>query len=132
MDEEKKTGKVDITIDANSVDTGIKPLDDVLRQLDFLNVAHHPTLTFNSSQFKFNNDQLVAVDGTLTMLGISRPISLNVTHYQCGTDDASSKYVCNVDAEASFKRSDHGMTRFIPIVGDKVKLKIKVRAVRDE
>ncbi len=132
MDEEKKTGKVDITIDANSVDTGIKPLDDVLRQLDFLNVAHHPTLTFNSSQFKFNNDQLVAVDGTLTMLGISRPISLNVTHYQCGMDDASSKYVCNVDAEASFKRSDHGMTRFIPIVSDKVKLKIKVRAVRDE
>jgi polyisoprenoid-binding protein YceI len=40
--------------------------------------------------------------------------------------------VCNVDAEASFKRSDHGMTKFIPIVSDKVKLKIKVRAVRDE
>lgn len=132
MDEEKKTGKVDIIIDANSIDTGIKPLDDVLRTLDFLNVAHYPTLTFNSSQFKFNNDQLVAVDGMLTMLGVTKPISLNVTHYQCGIDAASSKYVCNVDAEASFKRSDHGMTKFIPIVSDKVKLKIKVRAVRDE
>jgi polyisoprenoid-binding protein YceI len=132
MDEEKQTGSVDITIDANSIDTGIKPLDEVLRQLDFLNVAHYPTLTFNSSQFKFNNGQLVAVDGMLTMLGVTQPISLKVTHYQCGMDDASSKYVCNVDAEASFKRSDHGMTKFIPIVSDKVKLKIKVRAVRDE
>ena len=132
MDEQKKTGKVDIIIDANSIDTGIKPLDDVLSTLDFLNVAHYPTLTFHSSQFKFNNDQLVAVDGMLTMLGVTRPISLNVTHYQCGMDDAISKYVCNVDAEASFKRSDHGMTKFIPMVSDDVKLKIKVRAVRDQ
>jgi polyisoprenoid-binding protein YceI len=132
MDEQKKSGKVDITIEANSIDTGIKQLDDVLRKLDFLNVAHYPTLTFRSSQFKFNSDKLVTVDGMLTMLGVARPISLTVTHYKCGIDAASSKYVCDVDAEASFKRSDHGMTKFIPIVSDEVKLRIKVRADRDQ
>jgi len=131
MDEQKKSGRVDITIDANSIDTGIKPLDEVLRTLDFLNVAHYPTLTFRSSQFKFDSDKLVAVDGTLTMLGVSRPISLTVTHYKCGIDVASSKYICDVDAEASFKRSDHGMTTFIPMVSDDVKLRIKVKAARD-
>lgn len=131
MDEQKKSGKVDITIDANSIDTGIGPLDDALRKLDFLNVAQYPTLTFRSSQFRFDSDQLVGVDGTLTMLGVTRPISLTVTHYQCGPDSASGKFVCNVDAVASFKRSDHGMTAFIPMVSDDVKLRIKVRAARD-
>lgn len=131
MDEQKKTGKVDIHIDANSIDTGIRQLDDVLRKLDFLNVARYPTLSFRSSQFKFSSDQLSGVDGTLTMLGVSRPVSLKVTHYKCGIDPASSKYICDVDAEASFKRSDFGMTSFIPVVSDDVKLKIKVRAARD-
>jgi polyisoprenoid-binding protein YceI len=131
MDEQNKTGSVDIVIDANSIDTGIQPLDEVLRKLDFLNVARYPTLTFHSSQFKFDSDQLVAVDGMLTMLGVTRPISLNVTHYKCGMDAASAQFVCDVDAEASFRRSDHGMTSYIPIVSDDVKLKIKVRAVRD-
>jgi polyisoprenoid-binding protein YceI len=131
MDEQKKTGKVDITIDANSIDTGIGQLDDVLRKLDFLNVARYPTLSFRSSQFRFSSDQLSGVDGTLTMLGVSRPVSLKVTHYKCGIDVASSKYICDVDAEASFKRSDFGMSSFIPVVSDDVKLKIKVRAARD-
>ena len=132
MDEQKKNGKVDITIEADSIDTGIKQLDEVLRKFDFLNVAHYPTLTFRSSQFKFNNDKLAAVDGNLTMLGVTRPISLTVTHYKCGIDIASSKYVCDVDAEVSFKRSDHGMTKLIPLVNDEVKLRIKVRADRDQ
>jgi polyisoprenoid-binding protein YceI len=131
MDEQKKSGKVDITIDANSVDTGIGPLDDALRKLDFLNVAQYPALTFRSSQFRFDSDQLVAVDGTFTMLGVARPITLTVTHYKCGPDAASGRFVCDVDAVASFKRSDHGMTAFIPMVSDDVKLRIKVRATRD-
>lgn len=132
MDEQKKRGQVDITIDANSVDTGIRQLDEALRKLDFLNVARHPALGFRSSQFRFDGDRLIAVDGTFTMLGVARPISLKVTHYQCGIDVASSKYICDVDAEASFKRSDYGMSKFIPVVSDEVKLRIKVNAARDQ
>lgn len=132
MDEQKKSGKVDITIDAGSISTGIRQLDQVLREVDYLNVSRHPSLSFQSSQFKFNRDKLVAVDGTFTMLGISRPISLKVTHYECGIDIATSKYICDVDAEASFKRSDYGMTKYFPVVSDDVKLKIKVKAARDQ
>ncbi len=132
MDMQKKSGSVDITIDASSIDTGIKQLDDVLRETGFLNVGQYPTLSFHSSNLKFNNDKLVTVDGVLTMLGVSRPITLTVTHYRCGIDVASSKYVCDVDAEATFKRSDHGMTKFIPLVSDDVRLRIKVEAARDQ
>ena len=131
MDTQKRVGQVDITIDADSIDTGFRQLDEVLREFDFLNVGKHPNLNFRSSQLRFNGDELVAVDGTLTLLGVSRPITLTVTHYQCGIDAASSRYVCDVDAEATFKRSDHGMTKLIPLVSDEVKLRIKVGAARD-
>jgi polyisoprenoid-binding protein YceI len=132
MDPQKRVGSVDITIDAKSVDTGIRQLDEVLRELDFLNIRRHPTLSFRSSQLRFNSDKLVGVDGVMTMLGISRPISLTVTHYQCGIDPARSQYICDVDAEATFRRSDYGMTRFIPVVSDEVKLRIRVTAARDQ
>lgn len=132
MDPQKQTGRVDISIDASSIDTGIRQLDDVLRELDFLNTGKYPTLDFRSSRFQFNKEKLVAVDGVLTMLGVSRPISLTVTHYKCEVDPASAKYICEVDAEASFRRSDHGMTKLIPVVSDEVKLRIKVNAARDQ
>lgn len=132
MDQQAKHGSVDISMDASSIDTGFKPLDEVLRGMEFLNVAQYPEVTFHSSKLKFDGEQLVTVDGVLTMLGVSRPVTLNVTHYKCGWDPVSSKYVCGVDAETILKRSDFGMTKFIPFVSDDVKLKIQVEAARDQ
>jgi polyisoprenoid-binding protein YceI len=132
LDQQKKRGNVDITIDANSIDTGVKQLDDVLRGAEFLNVAQYPTLSFHSTELKFDGDQLATVDGVFTMLGVSKPVTLTVTHYRCGVDPATSKYVCGVDAETTFNRSDYGMTKVVPFVSDEVKLKIQVEADRDQ
>ena len=132
VDQERKTGTVDIVIDANSIDTGVKQLDEVLRGAEFLNVAQYPTLSFHSSELKFDGDQLATVDGVFTMLGVSRPVTLTVTHYKCGVDPITSKYVCGVDAETTLKRSDFGMTKFLPFVSDDVTLKIQVEGNRDE
>ena len=132
MDQQKKRGSVDITIDANSIDTGVRPLDDVLRGAGFLNVAQYPTLSFHSTELKFDGDQLATVDGVLTMLGVSRPVTLTVTHYKCGVDPITSHYVCGVDAETSFKRSDYGMSKLVPFVSDEVKLRIQVEATQEQ
>jgi polyisoprenoid-binding protein YceI len=59
-------------------------LDEVLRGLEFLNVKRHPAATFRSTQLNFDGEQLLTVDGVLTMLGVSRPLTLTVTHYKCG------------------------------------------------
>lgn len=131
MDPNKQEGQVNIAIDANSVDTGIGPLDDALRSADFLNTRQYPALTFDSSRFHFDGDKLVGVDGTMTLLGVTKPISLKVTHYVCSVDPVTTRYHCEVDAEASFKRSEFGMGYLIPMVADEVKLKIKVDADRD-
>ncbi|HYP66800.1 MAG TPA: YceI family protein [Thiobacillaceae bacterium] len=132
MDQEKKSGNVDITIDANSIDTGVRPLDDVLRGAGFLNVAQYPTLSFHSTDLKFDGDQLATVDGVFTMLGVSRPVTLTVTHYKCGLDPITSKFVCGVDAETTLKRSDYGMTKLLPFVSDDVKLRIQVEGTREQ
>lgn len=132
MDPDKQVGQVKIVIDANSVETGIAPLDDALRTADFLNTRHYPALTFDSTRFHFDRDTLVGVDGKMTLLGVTQPISLKVTHYVCSVDPVTSRYHCEVDAEASFRRSDFGMGHLIPIVSDEVKLRIKVNADRDQ
>jgi polyisoprenoid-binding protein YceI len=131
MDPAKQQGEVDIVIDARSVDTGLGPLDEALRSADFLDAGRHPVLSFRSSRFHFNRDRLVAVDGTLTLLGVAQPISLKVTHYECSVDPATARYHCEVDAEASFRRSAFGMDYLVPMVADEVKLQIKVNADRD-
>jgi polyisoprenoid-binding protein YceI len=131
LDPVQKTGSVDITIDADSIDTGVQQLDEVLRGAGFFDVAHFPTLSFRSSDLMFDDRQLVSVEGMLTMLGVSRPITLTVTHYKCGLDIASLKYVCGIDAETTLRRSDYGMIKFVPFVGDEVKLKIQAEATRD-
>jgi polyisoprenoid-binding protein YceI len=132
MDQQNQRGSVDIEMDAASVDTGVKALDDVLRGAGFLNVAQYPFITFHSSDLKFDGDKLVAVDGVLTMLGFSQPVTLKVTHFKCGFDIASFKYVCGVDAETTIKRSDFGITKFLPFVGDDVTLKIQAEGNRDQ
>jgi polyisoprenoid-binding protein YceI len=132
VDQAKKNGSVDITIDANSIDTGAKQLDEVLRGAEFLNTAQYPTLSFHSSDLQFEGDQLTKVNGEFTMLGVSQPVTLNVTHYKCGIDPVTSKYVCGVDAETTLRRSDFGMSKFVPFVSDDVKLKIQVEATRDQ
>jgi polyisoprenoid-binding protein YceI len=132
LDQQKKSGNVDLAIDANSIDTGVKPLDEMLRGSEFFNVAQYPTLSFHSLELRFDGDQLTTVDGVFTMLGVSKPVTLTVTQFRCGIDPATSKYVCGIDAETTLKRSEYGMSKFVPLVSDQVKLRIQVEASRDE
>lgn len=131
FDESGKRGSVEIEIQASSIDTGVKALDEILRAEDFLNVQAFPTVLFRASDFKFDGSRLVSVEGELTMRGVTRPLTLTVTHYKCGLNIAVFKPVCGADVEATLRRSDFGMTKFLPFVVDDVRLRIQVEALRD-
>ena len=62
---------------------------------------------------------------------VTRPLTLTVTHYKCGLNIAVFKQVCGADIEATLRRSDFGMTKFLPFVVDDVRLRIQVEALRD-
>ena len=131
LDEEKMTGSVDIVIDAASIDTGLATLEEILRSEDYFDVEHYPTLTFRGSNFPFADGRLAAVSGDLTLLGVTLPATLNVTRFRCGFNALRLRNMCGADANVSIKRSEFGMRKGIPFVGDEVRISIQVEAIRD-
>jgi polyisoprenoid-binding protein YceI len=138
IDRAAKTGSVEFVIDAASVTTGDtqrgsrpRTRDEHLRTADFFNVAEFPRLTFKGSAVKFNGDAPARVDGQLTILGVTRPVTLTVERWKCGTHPFYKKEACGADAIARIKRSEFGMKYGIPALGDEVMLHIGVLGMKD-
>ena len=131
VDTAAKTGSVEVTIDAASVDTGHPKLGEHLRSPDFLNVSAFPTLTFKSNEFAFDGEKVKSVKGELTVLGITQPVVLNAERFACGSHPLTKKKMCGAEFTAVIKRSDWGLKRGIPSVGDEMLLRINVEAVKD-
>jgi polyisoprenoid-binding protein YceI len=131
LDTAARSGRIDITIDTASINTGLGKRDDHLRGPDFFNAEQFPSITFASSKLKFNGDKLVGAEGELTMLGVTRPVSLTVDSFVCGTHPMNKKAVCGANAVTTIKRSEWGMKTYLPAVGDDVKIAIQIEAFKD-
>jgi polyisoprenoid-binding protein YceI len=131
LDVAAKKGTADITIDTASVDTGLGKLEERLRGEDFFNVARYPTMTFRSSQFTFDGDNVTSVTGDLTLLGVTRPVTLKASYFRCGEHPMARKKACGADLAGTIKRSDYGMKYLVGPVGDDVTLHIQVEALKD-
>ena len=131
VDREAKTGSVDVTIDAASVSTNEPKLGDHLRNQDFFNATAHPTITFKGTRFNFDGDKVKSVDGELTMLGVTKPVTLTAQHFNCGNHPMNKKAMCGAELTTTIKRSDWGMKYAVPAVADDVLLRINVEAYKD-
>lgn len=131
LDRAAKKGTVDIAIDASSISTGWPKRDQHLSGPDFFNAPEYPTITYKSSAVKFNGDTPSSVEGNLTLLGVTKPVTLNITAFKCGTNPMNQKELCGADASAQIKRSDFGMKYALPNVGDDIKLVFEVEAYKD-
>lgn len=134
MDRNNNKGSVDITIDAASVDTGFKKRDDHLRSQDFLNAVEFPEISYKSNKVDFNDQGGATVEGQLTIMGVSKPVTLDVESINCGIhpmDPKKQKYVCGFNAKGKIKRSDFGVTYAIQNIGDEMNLMLEVEAIRD-
>lgn len=130
LDSASHQGSVDVTIAADSLSTNLAARDKHLKSKDFFNVAQFPTLTFKSNALKYQGDKLEAVQGELTLLGVTKPVTLSVVHFSHAKNPMSGKDTYGVNAEALIKRSDFGMTTYLPAIGDEVKLEITLEAVQ--
>ncbi len=130
FDEASKTGATVVVVDPDSIDAGNRVIDNVVRSDQFLNTAAFPEIRFASERFVVEGDRLTAVDGRLWMHGVERPLRLTVERFVCKdvATGLARQHVCGGAFRASFKRSDFGMTRFLPDVGDEVRLDIGVEA----
>jgi len=123
-------GSIDFTVDTDSVDSGNRSLDGVLRSAQFLDAQNFPVARVQANRFVVENGRLVAVEGTFTLHGVAQPIRLEADRFSCGQTVLFGirRDVCGGDFHASFSRSAFGMTRFLPDVGDTVTLQISVEA----
>jgi len=131
LDAATKSGSIEITIDTTSIDTGHAKRDDHLRTEEFFNVAKFPSMTYKATKLKFNGDKLAGADGDLTLLGVTKPVSLTVTSFNCGPHPMNKKQVCGANATATIKRSEFGMNTYVPAVGDEVRITIEVEAFKN-
>ena len=131
LDREAKTGSIDVSIDTTSIRSHDPRLDSILKGEDYFNVAKYPTMTFKSTALHFDGDRLTGVDGELTMIGVSKPISLKVANFVCGDNPFNKKPMCGAEVSATIKRSEWGMKTGIGrSSGDEVRIQIPVEAYR--
>ena len=133
LEYDQATGKgvVDITIDASSIYTGHKKRDDHLRSPDFFNVVEFPEITFKSTSANLSGDS-GSVEGDLTIMGVTKNVTLNVSKIRCGKHPFNPKLkeVCGFDAKTKIKRTDFGMKYGMPAIGDEVSIFLEVEALR--
>ncbi len=132
LDQAAKKGTVNVLIDATSIKTIDPRLDNQAKSEAFFDVARYATLTFRGSNFVFDGDRVVQVDGDLTMLGVTKPVSLKVVNYTCGEHPMNKKSMCGAEVTTTIKRSEWGMKYGIPkAVSDEVKIIIPIEAYKE-
>jgi polyisoprenoid-binding protein YceI len=130
IDGNGRNGTVDITIDMSSINTGVDLLNRHIQSTDFLNVADFPTARFVADRISVAEERVREVQGSLTLLGQSRPIRLQARRFNCYLSPLLKRQVCGGDFEATIERSQWGITWGIPFgFEDKVRLLVQVEAV---
>lgn len=121
---------VTVTIPLSTLYTGVPGLDDHFRSSDFFDTAKFPTATFKSTQVEKGGmkDQL-KVKGDLTLHGMTKPVTLDVTIVRIGTNPRTSLPTVGFDGTTTLKRSDFGMGKYVPQVSDDIELRVIIQAV---
>lgn len=132
LDKAAKSGKVDITIDMASINTGTAPFNTHLKGPDFFDVANHPTARFVGDTIKFDGDKITEVSGNLTIRGKTNPAVLKAISYNCYDNPRLKREVCGGDFETVVKRSAYEINWGIveKFTADDIKVTIQVEAVK--
>jgi polyisoprenoid-binding protein YceI len=126
-------GKADISIDLDSVTTASEKLNDKLKK-DFFKTGKNKTATFRSSKAKVTSPGKGTITGELSLNGVTKPVTLNVTFNGGLKHPFANRYALGFDATGTIKRSDFGLTEveWSAFVSDEVKLTIAVEAIAEE
>lgn len=127
----KRMGSINVDIPVNSLNTGSEAFDKHLKSGDFFDAEKYPTANFKSTKFHFKNGKVTKVDGNLTLLGKTNPVSLKATKFNCYNSPMLNAQVCGGDFETTIDRTKWGMDTYVKMGFAKdVKLNIQVEAVQ--
>ena len=130
-DKEAKTASVDVVIDTTSVDSGFPVFNEHLRSEDFFDTAKYPTATFKSTKVIFEGDKPSAIEGDLTIKGITKPVTLTVTTFHAMPHPTNKKDAIGANAFTTVKRSEFNAGKYAPNVGDEIRIDLGVEAIKE-
>ncbi|KXB18248.1 polyisoprenoid-binding protein [Xylella fastidiosa 6c] len=119
---------VQVTLPLSGLNSFTAKLDEHLKSTDFFDAAKFPSITFKSTKVVSNGTNKLAVTGDLTVKGITKPVTLDVTINGAGEHPMTKKQAIGFDANATIKRSEFGMSAYVPNVSDEIKVRITAEA----
>jgi polyisoprenoid-binding protein YceI len=122
---------VDVRIRTASIDMDDEPWDKHMRSRDFFHVDAYPEMRYRSLEVAKLGESNGRAYGELTLLGVTRPVVLDVTFNKAGKHPKTGDYVAGFSARTTVKRSEFGMNYGLPFVGDEVEVRLEVEGIRE-
>lgn len=129
--EKPENSSVYVTIKTDEIEIGSDEWEDHLENADFFNAEKFPVMTFTSTKVEKTGEKTGKLTGDLTLLGVTKPVTLDVTFNKVGVHPYSGKQVAGFSATGTLLRSDFGMNYGLPAVGDEVSIRIEVEGISD-
>jgi len=131
-DKAAKTGSVDITIDTASIDFGHDKMNEHAKGADMFDVVKYPTAVYKGKLTQFNGETPGAVEGQLTLHGITKPVNLTINQFKCMQHPMLKREFCGADATGTFMRDEFGIDYGKQYgFNQRVTLRIQVEALKD-
>ena len=132
-DAAQKTATMTVDIDPRSVETGVKKLDGILAGELFFDVARFKSARFAGHATRFDDGVPVEFEGELTIKGITKTVRLTAERFVCKdvVIITIERFVCGGDLTTTLKRSDFGLSKYLNMVSDDVRITISVEAIRE-
>ena len=130
LDRAARSGLVDVQVDTASIDFGHDKMNEKARTADYLDAARFPSAAYKG-RLLFDGDTPIAVDGQLTLHGVTRPLKLTIHRFKCIEHPMRKREVCGADAEGELDRTEFGLTRNAENGMGRIHLRIQVEALRE-
>ncbi len=131
VDPSKPTSSsLSVVIDATTIDSGVEAFDEHLLSEQFFDADNHPEITFESVNLTQDITGQGKLTGNLMMKGVSKPVTLDVTLNKVGEHFQSKKPIIGISATTQIKRSEWGLGKYTPLVGDEVDISIEAEFVK--
>ena len=123
-DGDRSASKISVSVPAKSFSTSVEKLDGELAGADWFDTAKYPAITFISTKVTPTGPGSATIAGDLTMHGVARPVTLTAHFVGAGSNPLNKAYTVGFDAVGTVKRSDFGVTKYVPLIGDEVELSL--------
>ena len=130
LDKSAGTGSLAVEIDMASIDFGQDELNALMAKPEYFDTAQHPAARYTGKLAGFVDGKPTRVNGTLTLRGVTRPLTLDIASFKCVPHPIFKRDWCGADAHATFDRADFGIDAGRDFGFDMgVTLRIQVEAV---